>query len=156
MKEIKGDLIQLALEGHFDVIVHGCNCFNTMGAGLAKSIKKTFPEAYEKDRNTEKGDIDKLGHFTSVIIDQDNLKNKIIVVNAYTQYRWKRQNKYEVLADYEAIASVFKEIKTEYTGLRIGYPAIGAGLAGGNWNKIQKIIEHELENENHTFVSFSK
>lgn len=25
-QEIDGDLIQLALEGNFDVIAHGCNC----------------------------------------------------------------------------------------------------------------------------------
>lgn len=27
MKIIKGDLIKLALDGKFDVIIHGCNCF---------------------------------------------------------------------------------------------------------------------------------
>ena len=44
MKIIKGDLIKLALQGEFDVIVHGCNCFCTMGAGIAKSIKpRTTP-----------------------------------------------------------------------------------------------------------------
>ena len=31
MKEVFGDLIELALVGKFDVIVHGCNCFSTMG-----------------------------------------------------------------------------------------------------------------------------
>lgn len=33
MKYIIGDLLKLADDGQFDVIVHGCNCFNTMGAG---------------------------------------------------------------------------------------------------------------------------
>ena len=44
--KIKGDLIKLAIKGDFDVIIHGCNCFCTMGAGIAKSIKTAFPEAY--------------------------------------------------------------------------------------------------------------
>jgi len=39
---IKGNLITLAKKGEFDVIVHGCNCLNVMGAGIAKQIKKTF------------------------------------------------------------------------------------------------------------------
>ena len=39
MKDIEGDLLLLALAGHFDVIVHGCNCQCTMGAGVAKAIK---------------------------------------------------------------------------------------------------------------------
>ena len=33
MRTIEGDLIGLAKAGHFDVIVHGCNCHNTMGRG---------------------------------------------------------------------------------------------------------------------------
>lgn len=41
-KTVDGDLINLALEGNFDVIVHGCNCFCTQGAGIAKGMAKTF------------------------------------------------------------------------------------------------------------------
>ena len=47
MNVVDGDLIKLALNGTFDVIVHGANCQCTMGAGIAKAIKATFPEAYE-------------------------------------------------------------------------------------------------------------
>ena len=39
MKVLKGDLLQLALEGVFDVIVHGANCQCSMGAGIAKAIR---------------------------------------------------------------------------------------------------------------------
>ena len=56
MKYIKGDLIKLALIGNFEVIAHGCNCMCTMGAGIAKTIKSEFPEAYQADCATEKGD----------------------------------------------------------------------------------------------------
>ena len=28
---VHGDLFKLAEQGEFDIIVHGCNCFNTMG-----------------------------------------------------------------------------------------------------------------------------
>jgi O-acetyl-ADP-ribose deacetylase (regulator of RNase III) len=38
MKEIEGDLIDLAKRGHFDVVTHGCNCFCTMGAGIAPQM----------------------------------------------------------------------------------------------------------------------
>ena len=38
MKTITGDLIKLAQDGVFDVIIHGCNCQNTMGAGIAKTV----------------------------------------------------------------------------------------------------------------------
>mgnify|MGYP001795501660 FL=1 len=39
MKTIKGDLVKLAIKGEFDLIIHGCNCFCTMGAGIAKTIR---------------------------------------------------------------------------------------------------------------------
>ena len=39
-----------------------------------------------------------------------------------------------------------------FSGKRIGYPKIGAGLAGGYWNIISKIIDKELEGENHSLV----
>jgi len=58
--------------------------------------------------------------------------------------------------DYDAIRTVFKQIKAQFSGLRIGYPAIGAGLAGGDWVIISQIIEEELEGENHTFVEYHK
>lgn len=61
MKVMHGDLLQLALEGAFDVIVHGCNCQCVMGKGIALSIKEQFPEAHAADCATPKGDPAKLG-----------------------------------------------------------------------------------------------
>lgn len=84
MKIIEGDLVELALRGNFDVIVHGCNCFCTMGAGIAKTIKDVFPEAYEADIQTEKGSRDKLGGISYVVLNRNGYE--ITVVNGYTQY----------------------------------------------------------------------
>lgn len=54
MHERHGDLLQLALAGEFDVIVHGCNCFGDMGKGIALAVKQQFPEAYQADLATAK------------------------------------------------------------------------------------------------------
>jgi O-acetyl-ADP-ribose deacetylase (regulator of RNase III) len=149
MKTIKGDLIRLALNNEFDVIIHGCNCFNHMGAGIAKTIKQNFPEAYAADQKTRKGDKGKLGRYSYATVDVNG--DALVVINAYTQFEWwGKGNK----ADYKAIESVFRLIKKNFSGKRIGYPAIGAGLAGGNWQTISAIIETELEGEDHTFVEF--
>jgi len=40
MKDVYGDLITMALDGEFDIIIQGCNCFNVFGHGLAKDIKE--------------------------------------------------------------------------------------------------------------------
>lgn len=149
MNIVQGDLIELALQGEFEVIVHGCNCFCAMGAGIAKAIKSEFPEAYAADLETQKGDKDKLGNFSIATVSRNG--HEITIVNAYSQFDWRGNgNK----ADYEAIKSIFSLIKKKYSGKKIGYPLIGAGLAGGNWEIISQIIEKALINENHTLVQF--
>lgn len=151
MKKIKGDLIQLALQGKFDVIIHGCNCFCIMGAGIAKTIKQKFPTAYEADLKTEKGDESKLGTISFATVDLEN--GQLTIINGYTQFNWRGTGR---KVDYEAIRKVFKAVKNKFSGWRIGYPAIGAGLARGDWEIIAQIIEEELAGEDHTFVEFQK
>jgi O-acetyl-ADP-ribose deacetylase (regulator of RNase III) len=149
MKEIEGDLIKLAEEGEFDLIVHGCNCFCTMGAGIAKGIKASFPEAYKADKQTTKGDKKKLGSISYAKISKKD--HEIIVVNAYTQYNYKGRG---TKADYAAIKSCFKEIKKKFSGRKIGFPKIGAGLAGGDWGTISEIIKSELVDEDYTLIKY--
>jgi len=59
--------------------------------------------------------------------------------DAYTQYNYgygKRN------ADYDAIRNVFLNLNNAYKdqGLIFGIPSVGAGLAGGDWKQIEKII----------------
>ena len=149
MTTVTGDLLKLAMEGKVDVIVHGCNCQNVMGKGIALSIKKQFPEAYDADLKTTAGDRAKLGTITTADISRPPVT--FIVVNAYTQFHWKGDGR---LADYDAIRSAFVEIKRRFAGKRIGYPKIGAGLARGDWPTIAAIIDEELTGEDHTVVEF--
>src|SRR5215207_7989890 len=123
MNVIEGDLLHLALQGRFDVIVHGCNCQCAMGKGIALSIKRQFPEAYDADLRTAKGDRAKLGSMSTAQIERPPAR--FTVVNAYTQFHWRGEG---VLADYDAIRSAFRLIKQYFAGRRIGDPKIGAGL----------------------------
>ena len=156
MQTVRGDLLALAIAGDFDVIIHGCNCQNTMGAGIAKSIKQQFPAAYAADLATEKGSRDKLSTYSSATVDCDG--HELTIVNAYTQFHWRspgtKRGDRGFNADYDAIRSVFAAIKSDFAGKRIGYPLIGAGLAGGDWNVISEIITEELAEENHTVVEY--
>jgi O-acetyl-ADP-ribose deacetylase (regulator of RNase III) len=120
-----------------------------MGAGIAKSIRDRFPAAYDADLATEKGSREKLGSYSSAEITVDN--HAFAVVNAYTQFHWRGSG---VKADYEAIRKVFSGIKRDFAGKQIGYPMIGAGLAGGDWGTIADIIHQELADEDHTMVVF--
>jgi O-acetyl-ADP-ribose deacetylase (regulator of RNase III) len=147
MKSRRGDLIALAQAGDFDVIVHGCNCFCTMGAGIARGIAQHFPEALAADRATERGNQGKLGSISCAEVQRGDLQ--LTVVNAYTQFDWRGTGR---KADYDAIRSCFAEIAQRFAGQRIGYPMIGAGLAGGDWQVIAQIITDQLQGQDHTLV----
>ncbi len=145
LKHIVGDLIRDAKQ--FELICHGCNCYNNMGAGIAAGVRKVFPEAYKIDCMTQYGDRKKLGTITHTI------NSTPIIVNAYTQYKYGGK---EMNADYNAIRSCMKIIKEKFTGKKIGLPYIGAGLAGGDWNIIEQIIKEELDGEDVTIVKYEK
>lgn len=172
MKEVYGDLIKLALNGEFEVITHGCNCFCTMGAGIAVPMKNTFGcDKFSMESPRSRGNINKLGciDYQECILDeglvfkdQDEVprkyKNpkKIIVINSYTQYRYGRNHADgdSKPVDYEAITLCMRKINKTFPGKHIGLPMIGAGLAGGDWNKIKGIIEKELQNMEVTIVYY--
>src|SRR5438128_4657813 len=164
MKHIKGNLVTLFGQGYFDVSVHGCNCCNNMGDGIAKEIRDIFPEAYKADLATIKFDFRKLGSYTYADVWRDQVtsegEERVLlgtIINAYTQGHWYGVGKDGgPLCDYDAVRSVFKKLKKWYghKGLHFGVPAIGAGRAGGDWNIISKIIDEELFDEDVTFVEF--
>lgn len=138
----------MAKAGRFDAIVHGCNCFHTMGAGIAKSIRTHFPEAYQTDLQTEYGSYEKLG-----TISQTEIKGFVkpfIVVNAYTQHRYGRSKRH---TDYEAVARSFELIGKQFQGLNVGYPKLGCVNGGGDWNIVSKIIDEKLEGCQHFLVT---
>ncbi|MDF0603132.1 macro domain-containing protein [Psychromarinibacter sp. C21-152] len=147
MKEVEGDLIAMACAGELDVIVHGCNCFHEMGRGIAAAIAAEFPQAVAADRETPKGDRDKLGTVSTARAQRDG--HRIRVVNAYTQFHWTGR---EGTADYDAIERAFAEVARRFPDRRIGYPKIGAGMGGGDWDEIATRIDRALEGRDHRLV----
>jgi O-acetyl-ADP-ribose deacetylase (regulator of RNase III) len=147
MNIVRGDIIDLALQGRFDVIVHGCNCFCSMGAGVARVIGEEFPEAYAADLVTAKGDRGKLGDFSFATVRRRD--REITIVNGYTQFHFHGDG---VLVDYDALRRVFAKVRKQFSGKRIGYPKIGAGLGGGDWQLVSAIIDEELAGEDHSLV----
>ena len=85
IKTVKGNLLQMFKDREFDVIVHGCNCFHIMGAGIAGQISKQYPQAYESDKRSTNGDRSKLGKYTIAMVPDG------LIVNAYTQYHPGRE-----------------------------------------------------------------
>jgi O-acetyl-ADP-ribose deacetylase (regulator of RNase III) len=164
MKIVKGNLIELAKNGEFDVIAHGCNCFCKQKSGLAKQMVENFDTEYSdakydflKEEFTLEnpytaGDINKLGQIQYEFRNIPNNKH-IYVVNCYTQYFYN-YNKHIVSANYEAIALCFKKINHIFKGKKVGLPWIGCGLANGNKEVVTQLMIKYLNNVDLTVVEY--
>lgn len=142
----KGNLIDMAERGLFDVIVHGCNCHNTMGSGIAKEIRNRYPGAYEADCLATKqwpNPIAKLGNFSTYATIGTG--KPFVIVNAYSQLDYNKLGEEFIdHFEYESFYLILK--KLEVLGpVNFGFPYIGMGLAGGNRERIIKMIEDFAE-----------
>ena len=132
---VDGDLFSTEIEH----ILHGCNAQGVMGSGVAKIIKEQFFDAYKfyAEQYDEHGL--KLGDVQFVPASGK------VIVNAITQEFYGRDGKRYV--SYDAVAAVMKTVNQvlKLSGhTRLAMPKIGAGLGGGDWDVIARIIEQEL------------
>ncbi len=153
---VKGDL----LESGLPIIVHGCNAQGRMGRGIALAIKERLPWAYEAYRAAYEEE-NKLTLGTIAWAVRFGYPNEPIKIvgNMITQEWWQPEKAVDGRnVDYNAVRSCMKEInafvqttyKPELWDVptvepihRVGMPMIGAGLGGGDWEIISKIIEEE-------------
>ena len=135
---IDGDLLDYPRG--INTIVHSCNVSNIMGAGIAKQIKDKYPEAFEADRQAKLSGENRLGYFSFCKLNSELNKR---VVNLYTQENIGEGRQVDYEAFYQSIDYLFRAINTSPDGEKyiLGFPfGISCGLAGGNWNIIQAMI----------------
>jgi O-acetyl-ADP-ribose deacetylase (regulator of RNase III) len=138
LKHAKGNLLDLAEAGEFDIVVQGCNCFNTMGGGIAREIRERYPHIAEVDAKTQRGDYNKLGNYTKGVVNVSDDRG-FIIINAYTQYDMSTG---EDVFEYTAFQLILQKIVRLHGFYNIGLPYIGMGLAGGDRDIILQQIEH--------------
>lgn len=150
-KILEGDIFDYVKTGEYDVIAHGCNCFNNQKSGLAPQMVKYF---YTNDFPMEQvgeGDINKLGQIDWVKDHEYNIN----VVNCYTQYYYGK--KYGKPIDYEALTLCMRKMNKEFYYHNFLLPFIGCGLAGGDETRIVNIIKKELKDaESITMIRYKK
>ena len=142
----KGNLIDMAEQGLFDVIVHGCNCLNTMGSGIAKEIRERYQGTYDADTLATKqwnNPLAKLGNFSTYATVGKG--KPFVIVNAYTQLDYnKTGEEFTDRFEYESFYLILK--KLEALGpINFGFPYIGMGLAGGDKDRIIAMLEDFAE-----------
>ena len=119
-------------------IAHGCNCSGGFGSGFAKSVAELYPNvkaSYLYHHNTCGW---RLGYVQVVAVDDASGRE---IANCTTQQRYGRPDEGPYVS-YPAIRQVIQQLVKKWSE-GFAMPKIGAGLAGGNWDVISKIIEEE-------------
>jgi len=138
---VKGNLF----ESDVNILVHGCNCFHVMGGGVARIVKELYPKAFSADKQFSfRGDIAKLGSFTSATVTHHYTGKELLIINGYTQYEFGGG---EDLFNYDAMKELCCKLNGLFKDKSIAMPMIGSGLAGGDWKRIEKIINSEFKDK---------
>lgn len=138
LKHRRGNILDMAEAGEFDIVVQGCNCYNTMGGGIAREIAERYPQAVEADNATQAGKFDKVGTYTHAVIPRGK-NDAWWLINAYTQYTVSRgTDVFEYLG--------FELLLYKWAGFlpqeRWAFPYIGMGLAKGDPNRIIPMLDN--------------
>lgn len=162
---VKGDLIKMALEGNFDVIAHGCNCFCRMKRGIAVQMAETFGcDKFALEDGFLEGDMMKLGNldFRLFLVEDGKAIEQpdssafdagmLAVINMYTQYHWEQPSRFGIPLDYDALTLGFKKLNHLFRDMKIGLPWIGCGLAGGDIALVNTCIRQVMKDCDVTIV----
>lgn len=146
LKHTKGNLLDLAEKGKFDIIVHGCNCQNTMGSGIAKEIRARYPDAYESDTRMDQEfgashRYLKLGNYSQTTVYPS--AGKFTIINAYTQFNFAPRGLDHF--EYDSFKLILQKLWHFYGNYDFGFPYIGMGLAGGDKDRIIAMLEDFAE-----------
>jgi O-acetyl-ADP-ribose deacetylase (regulator of RNase III) len=133
---VKGDVLSNIDKGTVTLVLHGCNCFHTMGAGVARYLSTRYPKVKEVDKETKYGDRDKLGSFSIAKVD-DNL----FIVNCYTQFRYGAGKHFQPAALKKCLTTLRKELDEIINNIEVRSVMIGCGLGGYSWAQVRPIYE---------------
>ncbi len=127
------------------------NCKGSFAAGVAKQIRNKHPLAAQAyiDKFLHEGW--KLGDVQFV-----KLPGGLTIANCATQYGYGYAGDQRVFVNYEAVAAVFTTlVKYSELGNSVAMPRIGAGLAGGDWNIILKLLEDAAKDKDVDITVYS-
>jgi len=138
-KIINGNL----LDSDCQYIAHQCNCYSRRGAGLASAIFKAFPWADVYSNRSERENDSAL--FGSITVYGDPEQDQRYVINIYAQLKPGKPSPGRDSADsrLDAFSKALDQIAALPKLKSIGFPyGIGCGLAGGDWNEYETLLEN--------------
>jgi O-acetyl-ADP-ribose deacetylase (regulator of RNase III) len=129
MQHVTGDL----LSAPSDYIAHQANCRGVMGAGLAKQIRILNPKLFELYQQFCRN------YKATDLLGKSFIYNNIITVFGQLNYGF---DKSVVYTDYNALRRAFTAIHNRLPiDKSIAFPfGFGCGLANGDWNIVEQLI----------------
>lgn len=149
IKIVEGNI----LNASENIIGHQVNCQGVMGAGLAKQIRKKYPEVfhnYSELVSNSKNKSDLLGKMQLVTCGENKW-----VANIFGQYSYGRENiNYTSYIALEDAMIYLRDFAIKHD-LTVALPyGIGCGLAGGNWEVVEGMIETAFNDYEVTLYNF--
>ncbi len=138
---VKGDATAPIGTGN-KIIVHVCNDIGGWGKGFVLALSRKWKKPEEEYRKWYKSqDGFELGKVQLVKVEDD-----IWVANLIGQHKLKNDENGIPPIRYSAIKLGMVEVNrlAHQLNASVHMPRIGCGLAGGKWEKIQPILDHEL------------
>jgi O-acetyl-ADP-ribose deacetylase (regulator of RNase III) len=137
---IKGDATE-PISDNKVIIIHCCNTIGAWGAGFVIALSKKWLAPESEYKQWARDGKLKLGEVQFVKVDND-----ICVGNMIGQYGIGYDKEGNPPIRYKAIQECLKKVY-EFCIIdnrEVHCPKFGAGLAGGDWDKIEQIIDEEL------------
>jgi O-acetyl-ADP-ribose deacetylase (regulator of RNase III) len=140
--EVRGDLLSAGLPA----LAHGCNCAGTMGAGVAKEIRRRWPPLYRLYRTACR---------TGAFLPGDVLvwPGPPVVYNLAIQLR---PGPTASLAAIEVAVARMLELAEAEGVTEIGMPRIGCGPGGLRWAEVGPVLEDLAAGSAADLVIFEK
>jgi hypothetical protein len=141
---LKGDVTEpITMYGNQRYIIHCCNDVGAWGAGFVLALSKKWkePEQQYKEWSKDKKTF-KLGQCQFVPVTND-----ITVVNMIGQHGIGRSRVTIPPIRYGAILECLATVRDTLTvrgNGSIHCPKFGCGLAGGNWDIIEGMLNHDI------------
>lgn len=126
-----------------DAFVNPVNCVGVMGAGLAKTFKRRYPDMFTHYRDLCDKRMVSLGEVTLWINTSANQAPRFIV-NFPTKHHWKDQSSLPgIRAGLTDLASVMTNVRFPNGAVirSVAVPALGCGLGGLPWDTVRPLIE---------------
>ena len=129
------------------IICHQVNCMGVMGAGLAKQVKEKWPDVFRQYASLCCSFRDMPGMLLGKVQDiavSDNL----VIANCFGQV----YTGHGLMTCYEAWKNIIRQLldSSSYFGdipIHIPY-MVGCGLAGGDWQVMNEILENGFKGHN--------